>query len=178
MDRQREPGVLHYLGAEWREHDEQKAIERFEEFLALPSKNGPMRYHTRLLLAKLYARANRRPDARQVLITAAQDDWNRIEHWIWLGDLSFDAKDFEEALQFYRYAATAINEPPFAIWWIDEASYSYLPAQRLAMTYGELGNREQALYWARRVRELLPQDAPVEALDEAAANIKLLEDAA
>jgi tetratricopeptide (TPR) repeat protein len=169
---------LHYLGAEWREHDEKKAIERFEEFLALPSKNGPMRYHTRLMLAKSYARAGRKEDSRKILLGAAGDDWSRIEHWMWLGDLARESGDHEEALQFYRYAATGINEPPFAVWWIDEATYTYLPAQRLAMTYAELGRNEDALFWARRVRELLPQNAPAEALDEVAANIKILEEIA
>ncbi len=169
---------LHYLGAEWREHDEKRAIERFEEFLALPSKNGPMRYHTRLMLAKTYARVGRKEDARKTLLGAVGDDWSRIEHWMWLGDLARESCDHEEALQFYRYAATGINEPPFAVWWIDEATYTYLPAQRLAMAYAELGRNEDALYWARRVRELLPQNAPVEVFDEVSANIKLLEDAA
>jgi tetratricopeptide (TPR) repeat protein len=169
---------LHYLGAEWREHNPQKAIERFEEFLALPARNGPMRYHTRLLLAKSYARAGRRQDAKKVLLSAAADDWSRTEHWLWLGDLSYEDGDFEQALQFYRYCATTVGEPPFGAWWIDEASYTYLPAQRLAMTYGELSRHEDALYWARRVRELLPNNAPPEALAEVDANVRLLEEAA
>jgi glycosyltransferase involved in cell wall biosynthesis len=171
------PASLHYLGAEWREHDERRAIERFEQFLALPAKNGPMRYHTRLMLAKCYARAGQKNDARSVLLAAVGDDWTRVEHWLWLGDLAFEAGDFEEALQFYRYSATAINEPPFALWWIDLATYTYLPAQRLAMTYGELGRGDEALHWARRVRELLPTNAPAEAFDEVDSNIRILEEA-
>ena len=55
--------------------------------------------------------------------------------------------------------------------------YSWIPAQRLAMVYGELGLLDKSLYWATRVLELLPDDAEPSAFEEAQANVTLLEEA-
>lgn len=167
---------LHYLGAEWREHNPVKAIERLEEFMALPKKNGPMRYHTRLVLAKMYATRQEYQKAREVLLGAAGDDWSRTEHWLWLGDLAWEEDKYEEALQWYRYAATRVNDPPFTFWWVDLACYSYLPAQRLTQAHAMLGQFDDSLYWARRVLELLPDDAESWAFEEAQSIVTQLEE--
>lgn len=179
---------LHYLGAEWREHDPEKAIQRMEEYLQLPKKNGPMRYHTRLILSKMYSqKAANFPQgspgekealkgARQILMGCTDDDWSRTEHWIRLGDLAYMDEKLEEALQWYRYAGLMVGTPPFTLWWVDLNCYSYVPAQRLAMVYGELGQLDDSLYWARRVLDLLPDDAESSAFEEATTNIKLLEE--
>lgn len=179
---------LHYLGAEWREHSMDKAIERLEEYMQVPKKNGPMRYHTRLLLSKLYTQRTeekgRTEDqnaadwkaARSVLMGAVEDDWSRTEHWVRLGDLAFREDKFEEALQWYTYAGTKVGRPPFTLWWVDLPMYSWVPAQRLAMTHGELGQLEDSLYWARKVLELLPDDAESAVFEEAKTNITLLEE--
>jgi tetratricopeptide (TPR) repeat protein len=172
----RNENSLHYLGAEWREHDPKRAIARLEEFLSLPPKNGPLRYHTRLVLAKLYTAEQQWGKAREVLIRATEDDWSRTEHWLRLGDLAYIAERYEEALSFYLYASTTIGQPPFTIWWIDMASYTWLPCQRLTTVFAELGKLDESLYYARRVLELLPDDAESVAFEEAQANIKLLEE--
>ena len=153
-------------------------VERMEEFLAMPAKNGAARYQTRLQLALDYAENGKPRKAREVLIRAAEDDWSRVEHWLWLGDLAMQDERFEEALQFYRYATTSINDPPFSLWWIDEDVYTYLPAQRMTMVLAELGRLKEALEWARKVIALFPDEVPAEARDEAEAIVKQLEDAA
>jgi glycosyltransferase involved in cell wall biosynthesis/2-polyprenyl-3-methyl-5-hydroxy-6-metoxy-1,4-benzoquinol methylase len=171
---------LHYLGAEWREHSGDKAIERFREYLALPTRNGPQRYHTRILLAKELLKRGGDGDAkeaREALLGCAADDWSRTEHWIWLGDLAFEAEQFEEALAWYRYAGTTAGEPPFTLWWIDLSHYAWIPAQRLAMTFARLGRGQDALAWARRVVDLMPDDSPAAALDEARRNVQQLQEA-
>lgn len=167
---------LHYLGAEYREHSSEKAIERLEEFLALPARNGAMRYHSRLLLAKLYAQKGDSKQCRNVLIQAVGDDWQRIDHWVWLGDLAYIQGNLEEALQFYAYTATKIGTTPTAVWWVDLGYYSWIPSQRLCMVYAELGLLEEALQWARRVIEFLPDDFPVEGFEEAQENLRLIEE--
>ena len=167
---------LYYLASEIRDFDSDKGVERMEEYLALPPKNGPARYQVRLQLAKEYADRGRLADARAMLLRCAEDDWQRVEHWLWLGDLAYEADKIEEALQFWRYAASTIGAPPFTLWWIDEDVYSYLPAQRLVMAYGTLGRLDDALHWAKRVLELLPVDAPSELRTEAEENIKLIEE--
>jgi tetratricopeptide (TPR) repeat protein len=171
------PLNLYYYASELRECTPDKAIERLYEFLADPrAKDGPMRYHSRLVLAKELGRAKRYDEARAVLLAATADDWSRTEHWLFLGDICLDAgRDPAEALQFYKLAATRIDDPPFTMWWIDLSCYSYLPAIRLAMAHGEMGDAEKALEWARRVPELYPEDAPPECFDEARANIAMLE---
>jgi 2-polyprenyl-3-methyl-5-hydroxy-6-metoxy-1,4-benzoquinol methylase/glycosyltransferase involved in cell wall biosynthesis len=168
---------LHYLGAEWREHNPTKAIERLEEYLNLPKKNGPMRYHTRLILSKLYSQQNDLNKAREVLMGCVEDDWNRTEHWVRLGDIAHIEDRLEEALQWYIYAGTRVGDPPFTLWWVDLHMYSWIPAQRLAMVYGELGLLDKSLYWATRVLELLPDNAEPSAFEEAQANVTLIEEA-
>lgn len=167
---------LYYLGSEMRDWSPEKAIERMEEFLSMPRKNGAARYQTRLQLALEYAEKGDRKRVREVLIQAVEDDWSRVEHWVWLGDLAMEDDRAEEALQFYRYASTAIGDPPFSLWWIDDDIYSYLPAQRMAMALCELGRLEEALTWARKVVALLPGDVP-ELREEAEANVAKLEEA-
>ena len=168
---------LYYLGSEWREFDNQRSIRYLEQYLQTNSRNGAMRYQTKLILAKTYRIEGDHKKAKEILLRCVEDDWNRSDHWIWLGDIAFEEGKYEESLQYYRYASTMIGTPPFTLWWIDLANYSYLPAQRLAMVYGELELFRESLYWARRVKELLPDDAPSEAVEETDNNIKLLEEA-
>lgn len=175
LERQSEHSLF-YLASEWREFDPARAIDRFQEFLAV-SRNGGMRYQARLILAKELVRADRRNEAREVLMGATTDDWSRTEHWLWLGDLAFEDEAFEQAYRFYRYAATSINAPPYTLWWIDLSHYTYLPAIRLAMTCGQLGRVRESLMWARKVTELLPDNAPAAAFQEAHSNVRLLEEA-
>lgn len=167
---------LFYLAQEWRAYDSQRALERLEQFLAV-SNNGVQRYQARLILAKERMLHGDARGARDVLQGASADDWSRTEHWLWLGDIAFNEHKFEQAYRFYRYCATTIGEPPFTAWWIDLATYQYLPAQRLAMVCGELGRPEEALHWARKATELLPDDSPAEAYEESRKNIELLEEA-
>jgi tetratricopeptide (TPR) repeat protein len=134
-----------------------------------------MRYQARLILAKLLAKKKDTDGAREVLLGCVEDDWSRTEHWVWLGDLAAEKGNWEEAVQFYTYGAGRLGNPPFTAWWIDMAFYSYLPAQRLAMAYAEVGDRESSLRWARVVLEQLPKDAPAALRNEAEANIQLLE---
>jgi tetratricopeptide (TPR) repeat protein/2-polyprenyl-3-methyl-5-hydroxy-6-metoxy-1,4-benzoquinol methylase len=165
---------LWYLGSEWREYDENRAIKYLKEFLAVHRENGPMRYQTRLILAKMLSGRGEYAEAREILLDCVRDDWSRTDHWVWLGDLAFDAEKYEEALQFYTYASTMIGHPPFTLWWIDLSFYSYIPAQRLAMCYSALGDAPRALHWATRVLELLPEGSPKEAVEEATNNIALI----
>ena len=183
---------LYYLAIEWREHDSAKSMELLREFLALPSADatGPMRYNARLVLAKMLAQSVRdlresEPekylatmlDAKNVLLGCVTDDWSRTDHWVWLGDIAFELDRLQEALQFYRYAATSIGKPPFTMWWIDLSYYAYIPAQRLAMVHGALGQDQDALLWAKKVLEIYLEDGevPSELIEEAKANIAILQ---
>ncbi len=171
----RNENSLFYLGQELRGEDEPRGVKSLEKFLVM-SNNGPSRYQARLMLAKLYARQNDQKKAWDVLIKATADDWSRTEHWLWLGDIAFGNEQYDQALQFYRYVSTTIGDPPFTIWWIDLSMYGFLAAQRLAMIHSELGRYSDSLYWAERVLELLPDDSPEEARDEARENIASLKE--
>lgn len=171
---------LFYLAQELRgisQLSDLKSIQRFEQFLASNNGNGEARYQSRLMLAKLYLQQNDKGSARSILMGAASDDWSRVEHWVWLGDLAFEDGQIEQAYQFYLYASTRINNPPFTLWWIDMAMYGHIPAQRLAMTCAELGMLPGSLHWAQRVLETLPEDALSGAFEEAENNIHLLKEA-
>jgi glycosyltransferase involved in cell wall biosynthesis len=163
---------LLYLGSEWSQYDKDKAIQRLQEFLVVNRNNGAKRYHARLQAAKLLAQQGDRKEARATLIDASTDDWSRIDHWFYLGDLALEDERYEEALQFYRYAATRLNDPPFCVWWVDLTIYGYLTAQRLVECYAALGKLDDALEWAERVLGLLPEDSPPKATDEARENIE------
>jgi glycosyltransferase involved in cell wall biosynthesis len=167
---------LFYLGQEWRDMDPQRAIERLDQFLAT-SNNGVQKYQARLILAKECINQGETERARQYLLGCTGDDWSRTEHWIWLGDLAFNAGEFEKAYRFYTYASTTIGMPPFTVWWIDLCYYSYTPAQRLAMVCGEVGALQESLHWAKVVIEQLPPDAPDAVFEEAKSNISILEEA-
>lgn len=181
----------YYLASEWREFDAENqthnAERHFKELLALPSKNGSMRYQARLILAKLLGerRSNEKDeqvkeslykDIRDILLQAPHEDWSRTEHWVWLGDLAAEKKNWEEAVQFYRYGASRLGNCPFSIWWMDNSFYSYLPCQRLAMAYGELGDFDQTLFWAKEALKHTPEGEAYEELrKEAEENVRLLE---
>jgi len=196
---------LFYLGQEVRREDPEKAAEYLETFLAQNEGTGLARYQARLMVAKIHAGTFRRMRARAtdkaaelgeeerealaaeadeleertrlILMDASRDDWTRTEHWIWLGDLAFGSDQLEQALMFYRYAGTLVGAPPFGPWWIDMDLYSFLPAQRLAMVYGHLGRGLEAVEWARKVVETLPENAPAWAFEEARGNLRQLEEA-
>lgn len=167
---------LHYLGAEWREWDRDKAIDYLHRYIEIGT-SGALRYHTRLILAKELVRAGRRAEARDVLVDAAADDWSRNEHWVFLGDLSFDDEQYEQALTWFRYAAT-MRLAPLTSWWTDLAFYGWLVTQRLAMTHAALGELDEAL---RRARQLLEDyrdaEAPEAFVLEANENINAIENA-
>jgi len=58
---------------------------------------------------------------------------------------------------------------------LDKAMYTYLPAQKLCSAYAQLGMWDEALVWARKVPDLMPEWAPKEAFDQAHGNIDLIE---
>lgn len=185
---------LFYLAQEWREFEPSKAIEYMQEFISV-SDNGVMKYQARLITAKENQLAyTKLPDgtpdeevervrkdgsdkARALLTLCVDDDWSRTEHWVWLGDIAFNDGRLEEAYTFYNYATTKIGQPPFTVWWIDIDNYGFLPAQRMAMVCGHLGRAHEALIWAQKVLELLPDYAPPEVVKEAQSNVELLQEA-
>lgn len=172
------PVSLFYLAAEWREYDTGRSIERLEQFIAHPRGGGIMKYHARLVLAKLLCTEKRYAEAKDVLLGATACDYTRTEHWVHLGDIFFEIDaDYERALIYYRYAATRINDAPVTLWWIELSYYSWLPAQRLAMCYGALGKPAEALAWARNVKQCYPEGTPEPLLREADENIRILEEA-
>jgi hypothetical protein len=184
------PTSLFYFAQELRADDPEDAAERFEDFLEVSQPEaGAMRYQARLILAKLYRELahedtpheedvasdtlaqSRRERCIEILHGCTAEDWSRTEHWLWLGDLAFDAGQLEQAYQFYGYCGMASGTLPTSVWWIDEATYTWLPAQRLAMTAGHLGREHEALAWAERALLLLPADAPLGAFEEARQNV-------
>jgi glycosyltransferase involved in cell wall biosynthesis len=168
---------LYYLGSEWRSYDTNRTKERLEQLLALPPKNGALRYQARLILAKMYYQERDLMAARTALLGCIKEDWCRIEHWIWLGDIATLQENYEEALQFYLYASTRIQNPPFTLWWIDDNSYRLLPAQRLVSTYVELNRLPEALTWAEKAVTLLTDDTPEEIRNEHIRNVNLIREA-
>lgn len=154
----------------------ERAIEWYNRYLDFtkPENRGAERYQARLNLSECLVHFKRFKDAWLVLSVAQQDDWQRIEHFIWLGDLfRLGMGQTEKGAEFYRFAAVRIGKPPVSGMWIDKAAYSYLPATKLATALTELLKFQEALSWAERVVELIPKDEP-ELLENALENWKLL----
>lgn len=166
---------LFYLGQEWRESDPKRAIERLEQFLHV-SNNGVMKYQARLILAKERLREGDPAAAKRILHGCTADDWSRSEHFVWLGDIAYSERQFEKAKRFYEYAYATVEQAPVTVWWIELSYYSYIPAQRLAMTCGELGLLQDTLEYCRAVLNLLPDDAPPELWEEAERNLTIVEE--
>lgn len=165
---------LHYLGAEWREWAPEKAIERFQQFLAT-GKHGALRYQTRLVLAKELARLGRGDEAIEALHGAEADDWTRKEHFVFLGDLWMERGEIERALTFYEYAAVNYGRLPVTTWFLDVALYTWMLAQRLVDCYAQLGRLSEAERWAKTLLDHLEGEAAPEAMiAEARANLTLI----
>jgi tetratricopeptide (TPR) repeat protein len=167
---------LMYLGSEWATYNPSKAVERLREYLAVNRDNGSQRYHARVQCGKLLAMDGNLSDAREVMMGCTADDWSRVDHWFYLGDIACMQDKVEEGIQFYLYAATRLNDPPFSQWWIDLAIYGYLTAQRLAECYASIGKLPEALHWAERVVELM-EDSPADALEDARQNVSVIKEA-
>lgn len=170
---------LQYLGSEWRDHSPEKAVHYLREYLDV-GKFGTLRYNTRLILARTLAELGRLDEAAEILHGGTADDWARIEHFIYLGDIVFETEQYEQARSFYEYAATRRGRAPLITLWVDLAFYSWIPAQRLAQTCAELGDLPAALHWAQEVLadfQKFGDDAPKALVDEAETNIRLIEEA-
>lgn len=181
---------LYYLASEWRGEDPERTISYFERYLLEPKNhNGPQRYQARLILAKTLIQARRdlkelngQPynaarAAKKVLLGCFEDDWSRIDHCCFLGDLAIDRGAWEEATQWYRVAASRWMDMPLSTWWIDEAYYTWLTAERLVQCYASTGDLKNALLWAKRALEAVPVDAPEEEIAEKEHNIRIIEEA-
>ena len=116
-------------------------------------------------------------NAERVLHGCTADDPRRTEHWMWLGDIAFSRDQLEVAHQFWSYAGTHAGRVPVTVWWIEEAAYTWQPAQRLAMVCSRLLRLNEALVWAEKAAAYLPAWAPPEAFAEATRNIGIIREA-
>jgi hypothetical protein len=134
-----------------------------------------MRYQARLSLAECYRKLERWADAKEVLMHATLDDATRTEHWYALGEMHEELGDRDLAMRFFEMAALGVGRPPVSYMFLDKRVYTYLPVQKLAANYAELGRVEEALEQAKRVPILMPEWASPEAMEEARRNIETLE---
>jgi 2-polyprenyl-3-methyl-5-hydroxy-6-metoxy-1,4-benzoquinol methylase/lipopolysaccharide biosynthesis regulator YciM len=139
--------------------DSEDAIRCYEEYLD-NSKFGPERYQAILFMAQCYAHQDDLDDARYWLFKAAVEDWSRNEHLVFLGDLAARQGRHEEALVWYRQAASWGSDVPLSPMFVDKAYYPLVPHQKLAQTYAELGDAKSALEHIGRVEHLLHDFPP------------------
>lgn len=134
-----------------------------------------MRYQARLQLAECYRKLERWADAKVILMHATLDDATRTEHWYALGELHEELGDRDLAMRFFEMASLGVGRPPVSYMFLDKRVYTYLPVQRLAAVYADMGKLEDALFQAKRVPLLMPEWAPPEAMVQATRNIEALE---
>ena len=134
-----------------------------------------MRYQARLQLSECYRKLERWADANEVLMHATLDDATRTEHWYALGELHEELGDRDLAMRFFEMASLGVGRPPVSYMFLDKRVYTYLPVQKLAAVYADMGKLEDALFQAKRVPLLMPEWAPPEAMEQATRNIEALE---
>lgn len=186
---------MFYLAQEYRDIKSsfgfRQAVYWFERFIKL-SAPDPMRYQARISLSKMYFDTARNMwdkdqtkysknikhyllEAKKTLAGATIDDPTRIEHWMMLGEICESVGQLEFAMRFFEYAALGVGRIPSSYLFIDKASYTYLPAQKLVNIYASLELWNDALAWARKIEGLMPDSAPPEAIEEVRRHVASLE---
>jgi hypothetical protein len=174
---------------------EEETLERYME-LVQKSKKRPKKYQAKMvcavLLSKKYDLVKTKEEKDQILDElidllggATVDDWSRIEHFVYLGDIYSLKDNWEAAYQMYKLAVTRLGQNPVCISLVSLSLYSWQLAQRLAIASGELCLSEECLHWAKQTVNFMEHDAKYqedpnsykELIEEAKKQLDIIEQA-
>lgn len=111
------------------------------------------RAHAKFAIGSLWADAGKRwTRAAGWMFDAISDDWQRPEFYLSIGDIAFQHQNWSAARHWYK-AATDMQVPMNGMF-LTGAAYSYLPYQKLALTYAAVGEWTDAILNAEKAIQL------------------------
>lgn len=94
--------------------------------------------------------------AKEIMLTAFQENIPRNDHVIMLGDIARAQNSFPEAAHWYRIAAA--YKEPYVFLFAVRTSYQWLPWERLAVACANFGQYDEGIHAIRRALEFKPQE--------------------
>ncbi len=131
------------------EHD--KAIETYNKYLEMSTWNAE-RAHAMLMMATIYCQRKAWKEAMDILYDALHEDWERAEIYCLLGDVAYEQKDFYRAQHWWNAAKD--KRPPMNGLFLTGPAYTYMPYEKLANLYTNVGEWIEASFCADKAIEL------------------------
>ena len=154
-------------------HNDQ-AIYWYEQYLKR-SKFGEEKYQAFQQLAVLYHR--HRKDihkARHYAVEATLIQYKRSEPFILLGEISMEGQDWDQAIHWFKLAASI--PAPHTVMFLQGGVYSYMADIKLMLCYAAQSNWMEALRHAHKALEWHPGDpAILTPIAEFQANLRQLQ---
>ena len=134
--------TAYYYANELRDHKRwNEAIEAYNHFLSMNYYSWEY-YDALISLATAYKSENRIDEMVDAYFRAIKFDPTRAEAYVGLGDFSYERQQWQHAIPFYLAARGAVRPiEGFVL----ETCYTWLPIDRLAVCYGNLGRLEEAI---------------------------------
>lgn len=146
------PRPYFYIAQTYYEVDEyDKALVAYQQYLDR-SRWKPERAHALLMMATIYAEKKEYVTAIDCCMKGIEEDWERPELYLTLGDIAYDRKDFYQAQHWY--SAAKEMKPPMNGMFLHGAAYTYAPYVKLAKLASTVGEWMEALQNAEKALEL------------------------
>ena len=131
-----------YYANELRDHKRwEEAIAAYNHFLEMDYHSWEY-YDALISLATCYRSLEKHEEAVDCYLRAIKFDPTRAEAWVGMGDVCFDYQRFVQAIPFYKAAMEAVRPlEGFVL----ETCYSWLPYDRVAVCYGNVGRLDDAI---------------------------------
>jgi len=138
-----------YLGNTYMEISEhQKAIEAFKKYLKFQDKNTSEKYQVYFHMALEHRQLKQDKEALDCLHNAIRIQPKRRDAYLLAGDIYAEKEDHETALHFFNSAL--LLKPELSRMFSNGAAHTWMPYQRCAYSYAELGNKEKAASYLKR----------------------------
>jgi glycosyltransferase involved in cell wall biosynthesis len=137
-DHPEQPRPLFYLANTYYEMEKwDDALEYYEKYLMI-SGWAQERAQALLMAASILAEKRDHKKAREYALRAIQEDWERPEFYMILGDFAMNHKNYYEAEHWYK-SACDMKPPIKSGMFLRGPAYTYLPYAKLAMVYSTPG---------------------------------------
>ena len=134
--------TAYYYANELRDHKRwDEAIEAYKHFLGMNYYSWE-HYDALISVSICHRSKNDIESAVDSYFRAVKFDPTRAEAFVGLGDITYERQQWQQALPFYR-AAMEATRPVEGF--VLETCYTWLPLDRLAVCYGNLGRLDEAI---------------------------------
>ena len=141
-----------YLGNTYMEvKDYKKASEAFYKYLSLDRPNTEEKYQVAFHLGICHKEMKEEKLALDAFHTATRISPRRRDAYLLIGDVYFDQKHWQEALHFYNSAL--LIKPECSRMFSNGAAHTWMPYQRAAYAYKEMGDMQKAVAHIRRAQK-------------------------